>query len=122
MFWRSTAGPDCARARGPGSSSSTASLSSVGSSSGSSGKRSEEHTSELQSRQYLVCRLLLEKKKNKCEIVRHLALLKLTHRPTEPTRRPQCNSRHILECPPTTTRCTWTVKCCRPLLTIASQN
>src|SRR3712207_6956064 len=30
--------------------------------------RSEEHTSELQSRQYLVCRLLLEKKKN---IVNH---------------------------------------------------
>src|SRR3712207_7070233 len=29
------------------------------------GKRSEEHTSELQSRQYLVCRLLLEKKKKK---------------------------------------------------------
>src|SRR5258707_6349504 len=29
-----------------------------------SGERSEEHTSELQSRQYLVCRLLLEKKKN----------------------------------------------------------
>src|SRR3712207_7208365 len=28
-----------------------------------SAKRSEEHTSELQSRQYLVCRLLLEKKK-----------------------------------------------------------
>src|SRR3712207_8951379 len=28
-------------------------------------ERSEEHTSELQSRQYLVCRLLLEKKK-KC--------------------------------------------------------
>src|SRR3712207_8091066 len=27
--------------------------------------RSEEHTSELQSRQYLVCRLLLEKKKRK---------------------------------------------------------
>src|SRR5258707_4955400 len=27
------------------------------------GVRSEEHTSELQSRQYLVCRLLLEKKK-----------------------------------------------------------
>src|SRR5258707_7162477 len=33
--------------------------------------RSEEHTSELQSRQYLVCRLLLEKKK------KHAALLKL---------------------------------------------
>src|SRR3712207_8049752 len=30
-------------------------------------RRSEEHTSELQSRQYLVCRLLLEKKKKyKC--------------------------------------------------------
>src|SRR3712207_7770912 len=33
--------------------------------------RSEEHTSELQSRQYLVCRLLLEKKKN------HLPILHL---------------------------------------------
>src|SRR3712207_7988941 len=31
--------------------------------------RSEEHTSELHSRQYLVCRLLLEKKKNKTFIV-----------------------------------------------------
>src|SRR5215203_4526056 len=30
-----------------------------------SAPRSEEHTSELQSRQYLVCRLLLEKKKKK---------------------------------------------------------
>src|SRR6476620_12496518 len=29
------------------------------------GPRSEEHTSELQSRQYLVCRLLLEKKKQR---------------------------------------------------------
>src|SRR5258707_15828938 len=32
------------------------------------GNRSEEHTSELQSRQYLVCRLLLEKKKKELEI------------------------------------------------------
>src|SRR3712207_8070419 len=32
------------------------------------GPRSEEHTSELQSRQYLVCRLLLEKKKNQTNI------------------------------------------------------
>src|SRR3712207_8297775 len=32
---------------------------------GSFSWRSEEHTSELQSRQYLVCRLLLEKKKKK---------------------------------------------------------
>src|SRR3712207_6934260 len=31
--------------------------------------RSEEHTSELQSRQYLVCRLLLEKKKKTKNIV-----------------------------------------------------
>src|SRR3712207_8486744 len=31
----------------------------------SSSVRSEEHTSELQSRQYLVCRLLLEKKKKR---------------------------------------------------------
>src|SRR5258708_14128985 len=29
--------------------------------------RSEEHTSELQSPDHLVCRLLLEKKKNKCD-------------------------------------------------------
>src|SRR3712207_7791197 len=32
---------------------------------GGASARSEEHTSELQSRQYLVCRLLLEKKKDK---------------------------------------------------------
>src|SRR3712207_7827893 len=37
--------------------------------------RSEEHTSELQSRQYLVCRLLLEKKK-------HTSASKLTHNST----------------------------------------
>src|SRR5258707_10613402 len=34
-------------------------------------KRSEEHTSELQSRQYLVCRLLLEKKNQRRYICRH---------------------------------------------------
>src|SRR3712207_8365512 len=33
--------------------------------------RSEEHTSELQSRQYLVCRLLLEKKKTNVFMVSH---------------------------------------------------
>src|SRR2546425_7217032 len=32
-------------------------------------KRSEEHTSELQSLAYLVCRLLLEKKKNKSNLI-----------------------------------------------------
>src|SRR3712207_8962701 len=39
--------------------------------------RSEEHTSELQSRQYLVCRLLLEKKTTKTD---ELLLLKNTIR------------------------------------------
>src|SRR3712207_8480304 len=36
--------------------------------------RSEEHTSELQSRQYLVCRLLLEKKKPSITLHTHFAL------------------------------------------------
>src|SRR3712207_8503655 len=35
--------------------------------------RSEEHTSELQSRQYLVCRLLLEKKKKIIYIIKYNA-------------------------------------------------
>src|SRR3712207_7698244 len=34
--------------------------------------RSEEHTSELQSRQYIVCRLLLEKKKKKKTTDKHV--------------------------------------------------
>src|SRR3712207_9018898 len=37
-------------------------------------RRSEEHTSELQSRQYLVCRLLLEKKKPSYASNRKLAI------------------------------------------------
>src|SRR3712207_8838929 len=40
--------------------------------------RSEEHTSELQSRQYLVCRLLLEKKK--IAISNHYVLKPVQHR------------------------------------------
>src|SRR2546427_6390309 len=36
--------------------------------------RSEEHTSELQSQSNLVCRLLLEKKKNKCIFIKCLRL------------------------------------------------
>src|SRR3712207_7105690 len=36
--------------------------------------RSEEHTSELQSRQYLVCRLLLEKKKRSTTSTTHNTL------------------------------------------------
>src|SRR5258707_8351066 len=44
--------------------------------------RSEEHTSELQSRQYLVCRLLLEKKKEKSYLLtrsNHVCTDTLTH-------------------------------------------
>src|SRR3712207_6934776 len=43
----------------------TAPLDAVDETLGDAALRSEEHTSELQSRQYLVCRLLLEKKKKK---------------------------------------------------------
>src|SRR3712207_7384204 len=39
-------------------------------------RRSEEHTSELQSRQYLVCRLLLEKKKKHHLHPFHISLLR----------------------------------------------
>src|SRR3712207_7570611 len=42
--------------------------------------RSEEHTSELQSRQYLVCRLLLEKKKKQLHII--VAIQELIHTQT----------------------------------------
>src|SRR3712207_8106226 len=43
--------------------------------------RSEEHTSELQSRQYLVCRLLLEKKKNSYRFTSHtISIIKHTLR------------------------------------------
>src|SRR3712207_7602156 len=43
--------------------------------------RSEEHTSELQSRQYLVCRLLLEKKKNPPSSILPTLLTSLPHCP-----------------------------------------
>src|SRR5258707_4419151 len=51
------------------------------------GGRSEEHTSELQSRQYLVCRLLLEKKKRRLEAQQQehaLVVDRETHRPARP--------------------------------------
>src|SRR2546422_8420026 len=57
------------------------------------GERSEEHTSELQSRLHLVCRLLLEKKKNKTQAVplppsrsfrRQPALSEFRHLPAQP--------------------------------------
>src|SRR3712207_7226683 len=51
--------------------------------------RSEEHTSELQSRQYLVCRLLLEKKKRKITQTAPAPFERLAHLPL-----PHRNSTH----------------------------
>src|SRR5258707_1811440 len=48
--------------------------------------RSEEHTSELQSRQYLVCRLLLEKKKNTTQLLFTLPTKRYTRRARPDTR------------------------------------
>src|SRR3712207_7305458 len=42
-------------------------------------QRSEEHTSELQSRQYLVCRLLLEKKNYTDSFISSTTLCRLSH-------------------------------------------
>src|SRR3712207_8059206 len=42
--------------------------------------RSEEHTSELQSRQYLVCRLLLEKKNTNIQLTYLTDKSKVTHK------------------------------------------
>src|SRR3712207_7778099 len=58
--YRSVVPPDSGRPRG--STSHAGSTSGTLLPSSSTRTRSEEHTSELQSRQYLVCRLLLEKK------------------------------------------------------------
>src|SRR3712207_6871938 len=71
ICWRSPAVSRCPRC-GSSSRRCAPTRSRTGSTPGSSPTRccrpttgrSEEHTSELQSRQYLVCRLLLEKKKN----------------------------------------------------------
>src|SRR3712207_7174353 len=49
---------------------------------GSPATRSEEHTSELQSRQYLVCRLLLEKKKKPMTNTHQRRLCLLSYDPT----------------------------------------
>src|SRR3712207_8368729 len=72
--WSPPAGrtsPGCATARcccsaTPGRCGAPSSSASTSSTSGST--RSEEHTSELQSRQYLVCRLLLEKQEPEVKI------------------------------------------------------
>src|SRR3712207_7069865 len=53
----------CGGGSGGGEEAGAAQRGSVGCRPSASPARSEEHTSELQSRQYLVCRLLLEKKK-----------------------------------------------------------
>src|SRR3712207_7897696 len=52
------------------------------------GQRSEEHTSELQSRQYLVCRLLLEKKNQPRSTQRFADSPHLPNRPHLPPPRP----------------------------------
>src|SRR5690625_6557223 len=66
MQWPPTPGPGCKiLTRGCRFASSMTSQTSIPSSSLiMDSSRSEEHTSELQSRGHLVCRLLLEKKKN----------------------------------------------------------
>src|SRR5205823_12180076 len=51
-------------------------------SAGASRIRSEEHTSELQSLAYLVCRLLLEKKKKKNQTYIHNQYKKYRHKST----------------------------------------
>src|SRR3712207_7052223 len=53
------------RSRATSACRTTAARSPSATSASTSSGRSEEHTSELQSRQYLVCRLLLEKKTNR---------------------------------------------------------
>src|SRR5258707_2670173 len=56
-------------------------------------RRSEEHTSELQSRQYLVCRLLLEKKKIRMSQTGLISAL------ANPRRTSRASDRHVtVEC------------------------
>src|SRR6266496_2903774 len=64
---RSTLFPYTTLFRSPASCSAARSVTARGPR-GSGGSRSEEHTSELQSRRDLVCRLLLEKKKNQSQL------------------------------------------------------
>src|SRR5689334_24304196 len=49
-------------------------------------RRSEEHTSELQSQFHLVCRLLLEKKKKKIKILPSNKIITTFHSSDSPTR------------------------------------
>src|SRR3712207_8693274 len=66
-------GQDGARSR-TSACAGSASLSTTATTRRGARVRSEEHTSELQSRQYLVCRLLLEKKKKSVTSLRHWKL------------------------------------------------
>src|SRR5690606_40039368 len=78
---RSTLFPYTTLFRSPASSSSTRSTRRSGSAAVTTGTwpaRSEEHTSELQSRENLVCRLLLEKKKKR-KIEKHNTKTKTEH-------------------------------------------
>src|SRR2546429_1841575 len=67
-----------------------------------SSRRSEEHTSELQSRLHLVCRLLLEKKKNDIRTLRLCRTVDVVffhdasgHMTTEPDLRPVMQISHV---------------------------
>src|SRR2546422_6574914 len=67
----------------PSRMSTDVALSSISLVAGLSGRnrpRSEEHTSELQSRLHLVCRLLLEKKKNRMDRAVFVTYLEPLHR------------------------------------------
>src|SRR2546429_3426010 len=66
--------------------------------------RSEEHTSELQSRLHLVCRLLLEKKKPHPRPARHRAPAPLAAPPPRPHRGPTPARRPCSRPPPQTPR------------------
>src|SRR2546429_3549972 len=66
-------GPRCLGPRRLGRSRLGSKPSCVSGPSGVSGGSSEEHTSELQSRLHLVCRLLLEKKKQRSAYCKHKA-------------------------------------------------
>src|SRR5205823_13468267 len=70
-LFRSALAPGSPR-RGPTGSTSPSLRPSTASWRREDGERSEEHTSELQSLAYLVCRLLLEKKKKNKNRIKHI--------------------------------------------------
>src|SRR2546429_1435513 len=62
-------------------------------------QRSEEHTSELQSRLHLVCRLLLEKKKKKAEVRQSVKAESLTDRRTVTARFYKSDNLRVIAAP-----------------------